>query len=80
MAIRALKRRPNELDRILEKHGRALDHVIELEVNEDALVERITGRFSCANCGAAITIAKQPEKGRRVRQVRIDRIQAASGR
>lgn len=40
------------LDELLEKHGRSLDHVIELEVDEDALVERITGRFSCASCGA----------------------------
>lgn len=40
------------LDEILERHGRKLDHVIELEVNEDALVERIIGRFTCAECGA----------------------------
>jgi len=40
------------LDRILEKHGRTLDHVIELAVDVDALVERITGRYSCANCGS----------------------------
>ncbi|MEM9502258.1 MAG: adenylate kinase [Pseudomonadota bacterium] len=40
------------LDEILAKHERALDHVIELNVDEDALVVRITGRFSCAKCGA----------------------------
>ena len=39
------------LDAILSERGRTLDHVIELEVNEDALVERITGRFTCASCG-----------------------------
>ena len=39
------------LDAILARHGRALDHVIELEVDEDALVDRITGRFTCAECG-----------------------------
>jgi adenylate kinase len=39
------------LDTILSERNRSLDHVIELEVNEDALVERITGRFTCASCG-----------------------------
>lgn len=40
------------LDKILSDRGRKLDHVIELLVEEDALVDRITGRFSCGNCGA----------------------------
>lgn len=39
------------LDQILSDRGRKLDHVIELVVEEDALVDRITGRFSCAKCG-----------------------------
>lgn len=39
------------LDEILAGRDRKLDNVIELEVNEDALVERITGRYTCATCG-----------------------------
>ena len=38
------------LDLLLAERGQKLDFVIELEVDEDALVERITGRFSCAVC------------------------------
>jgi adenylate kinase len=39
------------LDALLAERGLRLDHVIELDVDADALVDRITGRFSCAQCG-----------------------------
>jgi len=41
-----------QLDAILAKNGRTLGRVIELEVDEDELVRRIVGRYSCASCGA----------------------------
>jgi adenylate kinase len=40
-----------QLDAILEKNGRKLDRVIEISVDEDELVRRIVGRFTCASCG-----------------------------
>ena len=40
------------LDLILAEHDRSLDHVIELVVDEAALVDRVEGRFTCATCGA----------------------------
>jgi adenylate kinase len=40
------------LDLLLAERGRSLDYVIELLVDEDELVHRIVGRFTCAKCGA----------------------------
>jgi adenylate kinase len=39
------------LDTMLDKTGRKLDQVIEMEVDEAALTERVVGRFTCAKCG-----------------------------
>jgi len=40
------------LDGLLAAHGRKLERVIELAVDEDSLVARIVGRYTCARCGA----------------------------
>ncbi len=39
------------LDMLLTDRERTLDYVIELEVDEAALIERVVGRFTCGHCG-----------------------------
>ena len=39
------------LDRLLKERGKTLDRVIVMAVDDEALVERIAGRFACAKCG-----------------------------
>ncbi|MCY4480470.1 MAG: adenylate kinase [Rhodospirillales bacterium] len=40
------------LDAMLAERGLTLDRVVAMEVEEEALIQRIVGRFSCADCGA----------------------------
>ena len=53
------------LEEMLAKKKQRIDHVIELAVDESLLVRRITGRFSCADCGAGYNdfFKKPQEKG-----------------
>ncbi len=39
------------LGELLASKGEVLDAVVEMRVDDDALVERITGRFTCGDCG-----------------------------
>jgi adenylate kinase len=46
-------RQAEALDAMLAAKQRKLDHVIEMKVDDAALVDRVTGRFTCTRCGAS---------------------------
>jgi adenylate kinase len=47
---------------LLDRKGQRLDRVIEMQVDDAALVARITGRFTCGNCGAVYHDVTHPTK------------------
>lgn len=51
-----------KLDQFLEAHGMKLDKVLDIEVADDELLVRLTGRRVCTNCGASYHVVNIPSK------------------
>lgn len=50
------------LEDMLKRHGRELKKVILFEVPEEVVVDRISGRLTCCECGAIYHIRYKPPK------------------
>lgn len=51
-----------KLDEFLKAHGQQLDKVIDIEVEKEELITRLTGRRVCKSCGASFHIVNVPPK------------------
>jgi adenylate kinase len=54
------------LDKVLPGIQSGIDRVLSIEVNEEELIERLTGRRVCSDCGANYHIKFKPPKVRNV--------------
>jgi adenylate kinase len=55
-------RQAEALDKVLAGLGNKIDHVVSIDVDEEALVNRLTGRRTCKNCGQMYHVAFSPPK------------------
>lgn len=60
------------LDRSLKAKGRSIDKVFLFNIDDEIIVERLTGRLSCLNCGSAYHVKFSPPKANQT----CDRCQA----
>ena len=47
---------------VLDAKGVEIDHVVSLEIDDDVIAGRMTGRRVCAHCGASYHISANPPK------------------
>ena len=50
------------LDSFLDKHNNKIDAVVHIDIPMEALVDRLSGRYSCSNCGALYHKTSKPTK------------------
>ena len=51
-----------ELDKFLQAKGAKIDHVLDIDVNREELMIRLTGRRVCSKCGASFHVVNIPPK------------------
>lgn len=50
------------LSQVLEQMGKEIDHLIDIEIDFDRLLQRLTGRWTCRECGEGYHITSNPSQ------------------
>ena len=74
-------RQAEGVDRMLQEMQKSIDAVIVLDVPEEALVRRLSGRRSCPNCGAVYNVySEQPRQEDKCDRCASELVQRADDR